>query len=131
MILTDLEETLSEEQLMALETLRRMEGSAWLGRDLRQMETGARLNLKSSTMSRVRVWTNSFAVAAHIQREAIAKEGPLHNEELFYLLEAVIPGEASSRERKFVQRLSDTAEGGARGLNRNIRSRRAQRTRFY
>ena len=37
MTLTDLEETLSEEQHMALETLHRVEGSAWLGRDLRQM----------------------------------------------------------------------------------------------
>ena len=40
MILTD-----SEEQFSALETLHLSEGSAWLGRDLRQAETGARLNL--------------------------------------------------------------------------------------
>ena len=46
----------------------------------------------------------------HSQREAIAKEGPLHHEELFHLWEAVIQGEASSRERKFVQRLRDTAD---------------------
>ena len=103
MILTDLEEILSEEQHMALEILRRIEGSAWLGQDLRQMGTGARLDPMSPTMCRVRVWTNSFAVAAHIQREAIAKEGSLHSEELFHLLEAVIQREASSRERKFVQ----------------------------
>ena len=42
-ILTDSEETLSEEQFVALEALHQREGSAWLGRDLRQMETGARL----------------------------------------------------------------------------------------
>ena len=39
-ILTDSEETLSEEQFLALETLHKSEGSAWLGRDLRQLGTG-------------------------------------------------------------------------------------------
>ena len=91
---------------MALKNLRRIEGSAWLGRDLRQMGTGTRLDPKSPTMSRARVWTNSFAVAAHIHREAIAKEEPLHNEELFHLLEAVIQGEASSREEQIVQKIA-------------------------
>ena len=43
-------------------------------------------------------------------RKSTAREGPLPNEELFHLLEAVIQGEASSRERNFVQRLRDTAD---------------------
>ena len=43
MILTDSEDALSKEQFSALETLHRSEGSAWLGRDLRRAETGARL----------------------------------------------------------------------------------------
>ena len=42
-ILTDSEDVLPEEQFLALETLHRSEGSAWLGRDLRQAGTGARL----------------------------------------------------------------------------------------
>ena len=40
MILTDSKDALSEEQFLAVETLRRSEGSAWLGRDLRQVGTG-------------------------------------------------------------------------------------------
>ena len=36
MILTDSEDALSEEQFSALETLQRSDGSACLGRDLRQ-----------------------------------------------------------------------------------------------
>ena len=64
---------------LALETLHRSEGSAWLGRDLRQVGTGARLDSDLPAMSRARVWTNSF----HFQQEAIAREGPLHSEELF------------------------------------------------
>ena len=42
MILTDSEDALSEGQFSALKTLHRSEGSAWLGRDLRQAGTGAR-----------------------------------------------------------------------------------------
>ena len=42
LILTDPEEALSEEHLLAPETLHWSEGSAWLGRDLPQMGTGAR-----------------------------------------------------------------------------------------
>ena len=42
MILTDSEDAFSEEQFSALKTLHRSEGSAWLGRDLRQMGIGAR-----------------------------------------------------------------------------------------
>ena len=60
MILTDSEETHSEEQFLALDTLHQRDESA---------------------------------VAAHIQREAIAKEGPLHKE-LFHLLETVMQGGA-------------------------------------
>ena len=48
MILTDSEDALSEEQFSALKTLHRSEGSAWLGRDLRQVETAARLDSKPS-----------------------------------------------------------------------------------
>ena len=56
MILTDSEGTLSEE---AHETLHGSEESAWLGRDLRQMWTRARLDSTISAMSHARVWTSS------------------------------------------------------------------------
>ena len=94
---------------MALDILRRSEGSAWLGRHLRQMGCGARLDPAVSAMSHARVWTNSFTVAAHIQREAIAQERPLHSEELGNLLETVAQGEASDRAAQFAQGLRDTA----------------------
>ena len=81
LILTDSEDALSEEQVLALETLHRSEGSAWLGRDLRQVRTGARLDSNLSAMCRVCVETNSFTMAEHIQQEAVAREGPLHSEE--------------------------------------------------
>ena len=71
-ILTDSEETLSEEQFFALETLNRSKESAWLGRDLRPMGR-ARLDSNIPAMSRARVWSRSFTVAAHIQQEAISK----------------------------------------------------------
>ena len=90
MILTDSEQTLSEEQFLAFETLH------W--------------DSNIPAMSRVRVWTFSFTVTAHIRHEAIAKEGPLHSEELFPKLETVIQGEASSRAGQFAQRFRDTAD---------------------
>ena len=108
-IMTDSEVTLSEEQFLALETLHKSEGSAWLGRDLRQMETGAGLDSILSAMNRACVWTNSFTVAVQIQ-EAIARIGPLSSEGLFRPLETVIQGEASCRERQCAQRLRDTAD---------------------
>ena len=55
MILTDSEETLSEEQFLALETLHRSKESAWLGRDLRPMGR-ARWDSNIPAMSRARVW---------------------------------------------------------------------------
>ena len=55
MILTDSDDALSEEQFLALETLHRREGSAWLGRDLRQVGIGARLDSNLPAMSRARV----------------------------------------------------------------------------
>ena len=55
MILTDPEDARSEEKFLALETMHRNEGSAWLGRDLGQMETGATLESKLPAMSRVHV----------------------------------------------------------------------------
>ena len=110
LILTDSEDALSEEQFLALETLHRSEGSAWLGRDLRQVETGARLDSNLSAMSRVRVWTNSFTMAEHIQQEAVAREGPLHSEEFFHLLKTVIQDEAPSHAMQFAQRLRDKAD---------------------
>ena len=67
MILTDSECALSEEQFSALETLHRSEGSAWLGRDLRQAGIGARLDANLPAMSRARVWTDSFTMAEYIQ----------------------------------------------------------------
>ena len=90
MILTDSEDAFSEEQFSALKTLHRSEGSAWLGRDLRQMGIGARLDSNLPATSRPRVWTNSFTVAEHIQQEVIAKEGPSQSEELFHSLKTVI-----------------------------------------
>ena len=92
------------------ETLHRSEGSTWLGWDLRQMGTGARLDSNLPAMSRARVWTNSFTMAEHIQQEAIARRGPLHSEELFHLLKSVIQGEAPSHAMHFAQRLRDTAD---------------------
>ena len=74
MILTDSEGALCEEQFSALETLHRSEGSAWLGRDLRQAGTGARSKSNLSAMKRERVWTNSFTMAEHSQQAAIARE---------------------------------------------------------
>ena len=110
MILTDSEDALSEEQFSALETLHQSEGSAWLGRVLRQVEIGARLDSNLCALSRARVWTNSFTMAEHIQQEAIAREGPLHSEELFHLLKTVIQGKAPSHAMQFAQRLRDTAD---------------------
>ena len=49
-------------------------------------------------------------MAEHIQQEAIAKEGPLHGEESFHLLETVIQGEALSHAMQFAQRLRHTAD---------------------
>ena len=65
MILTDSVDALSEGQFLALETLHRSEGSAWLGRDLRQAGSGARLDSNLSATNRARVWTNSFTIAEH------------------------------------------------------------------
>ena len=109
MILTDSEDVFSEEQFLALETLYRSEGSAWLGRDLRQAGTGSRLDFDLSTTNRARVWTNSFTMA-ELQQEVIAREGPLHSEELFLLLKTVTQGEALSHSMQFAQRLRDTAD---------------------
>ena len=67
MILTDSHDVLPEEQFLALETLHRSEGSAWLGRDLRQAGTEARLKSNLSAMNRARVWTHSFTIAEHVQ----------------------------------------------------------------
>ena len=110
MILTDSEDALSEEQFSALETLHRSEGSAWLGRDLRQVGTGARLDSNLSAMNRAGVWTNSFTMAEFFQQEAIAREGPEYSEELFHSLKTVIQGEALSHAMQFAQRLRDTAD---------------------
>ena len=86
LILADSKGALSEEEFLALEPVHWSEGSAWLGWDLRQVGIGAMLDSNMSAMSRARVWTNSFTMAEHIQQEAIAREGPLHSEELFHLL---------------------------------------------
>ena len=61
-------------------------------------------------MSLARVWTNSFTMAEHIQQDALAREGPLHSEELFHLLKTVIQGEALSHAVQLAQRLRDTAD---------------------
>ena len=95
---------------MALGTLHRSDGSAWLGRDLRQVGTGARLDSNLPAMSRTRVWTNLTTMAEHPQQEAIAREGPLHSEEFFHLLKNVIQDEAPSHAMQFAPRLRDTAD---------------------
>ena len=48
MIMTDIEQTLSEEQFLALETLHRSEGTAWLGPDLRQNGDRSQVGLQHS-----------------------------------------------------------------------------------
>ena len=45
-----------------------------------------------------------------VQQEAIAREAPLHSEELFHLLKTVIQGEAPSHAMQFAHRLRDTAD---------------------
>ena len=117
----------SEEQYMALKTLQRNEGSAWLGRDLRQMGIGARLDSNLPALSRARVWTNSFTMAEHFQQESTAREGPLHSEELFHLLKTVIQGEAPSHAMQFAQRLRDTADEELVTPLENVRGSRAYR----
>ena len=49
-------------------------------------------------------------MAEHLQQEAIAREGPLHSEELLQLLKTVIQGGAPRHEMQFAQRLRDTAD---------------------
>ena len=49
-------------------------------------------------------------MAEHIQQEAIAREGPLHSEELFHLLKTVIQGKALSLAMQFAQGLLYTAD---------------------
>ena len=111
MILTDSEDALSEEHCARRSKhCTGIEGSAWLGRDLRQVGIGARLDSNLPALSRARVWTHSFTMAEHIQQEAIAREGPLHNEEFFHLLKTVIQGETPSHAMQFAQRLRDTAD---------------------
>ena len=49
-------------------------------------------------------------MAEHSQQEAIAREGPLHSEELFHVPTNVIQGEALSHAMQFAQRMRDTAD---------------------
>ena len=128
MILTDSEDAHSEEQFLALETLHWSEGSDWLGRDLRQAGTGARLESSLSAMNRARVWTNSFTMADHIQQEAIAREGPLYIEELSHLLRIEVQGEGLSHAMQIAQRLRDTADEELVTPFGKFRGRRIQRT---
>ena len=128
MILTDSDYVLPEEQCLALETIHRSEGSAWLGWNVRQAGTGTRLESNISAMNRARVWTNSFTMAEHIQQESIAREGPLHSEELFHLLRTVIQGEGLRHAMQFAQRLRDTADEELVIPLGNFRGHRIQRT---
>ena len=73
MILTDPEDAFSEEQFLALETLHRSEGGTWLGWDLRQVGTGARLDSNLPAMSRGRVWANSFTTRSDSQRRTVVQ----------------------------------------------------------
>ena len=75
LILTDSDDSVSEEQCLALETLHQSEGSAWLGRDLRQVGTGARLDSHLPAVSRVQVWTRSSTMAEH-PRRTVAQRRP-------------------------------------------------------
>ena len=84
MILTDSEDSFSEEQFSALKTLHRSEGSAWLGRDLRQVGFGARLDSQPSCRSRVDQFIHGGRT--HSTRKRLPKEGPPQSEELFHLL---------------------------------------------
>ena len=178
MILTDLEETLSGEQRMALETLRSIERNAWLGRDLGQEGTWGQVgpqeshhescsrvdqlirsgserhlprkdrytmkNCKPHLLSHARflkhivvqlcllsLWSVplfclvfSLVLSTHIQREAISKEGPSHNEKLFHLREA----RGLQPRKKVCRKIARHSRRGARGTNGNIRIRRAPRT---
>ena len=49
-------------------------------------------------------------MAEHSRQEAIAREGPLHSQELFHSLRTVIQGEALSHAMQFAQRLRDAAD---------------------
>ena len=100
MILTDFEGALSEEQFLALETLQRSKVHA-LDRISDKWGPGPGLDSNLPAMNRARVWTNSFAMAEHIQQEAIAREGPLHSKELLHLLKNVIQGEAPCHDMQF------------------------------
>ena len=110
MILSDSEDTRSEEQFSVLGTMHRSDRSTWLGWDLRQMGIGARLESNLSAMNRARVWTTSFTMAEQIQQEAIAREGPLYSEELCHLLRTVIQGEGLNQAMQFAKRLLDSAD---------------------
>ena len=110
MILTDSEDALSEEQFLALETLHRSEGSAWLGRGFTTSGDRGKVGLQPSCLepcSRVDQLIHNGRT--HSTR-AIAREGPLHSEELFHLLKTVIQGEALGHAMQFAQRLRDTAD---------------------
>ena len=52
---------------------------------------------------------DDFIHSRSTQREAIAREGPLHNEELGHLRETVAQGEASDRAVQVARGLRDTA----------------------
>ena len=79
MILTDSEDALSEEQFLALETLHWSEGSAWLGRDLRQAGIGAKLKSNLSAMKRAPVWSKfihdgrAYSTRSDSQRRTVAQ----------------------------------------------------------
>ena len=73
MILTDFEDAFSEEQYVALKTLQRNEGSAWLGRDLRQVGIGARLD---SNLPRVDQFIDdgrAYSTRSDSQRRTVAQ----------------------------------------------------------
>ena len=62
--------------------------------------TGARLDYSIAAMSRARVWTNSFTVAAHTQQEAIVKKGPSQSEQLCEKLVAPLKTFVASAHRE-------------------------------
>ena len=102
-ILTDCEGTFHEEQHLALETLHWSEGSAWLGRDVRQMETGARLKNNPSAMSWARMWTKVFTMAENTQQEAITRKGALYSKVCAYLPKIMTRGGDHSHNLQFAQ----------------------------
>ena len=103
---------------------------ALLGRGLRQVVTRARLESNISSMSRARVWTNSFTVAAHIQQGTCQRSADAQRRTFAFFWRRFYkekPAAAPGRARQFAKRLLDTGDDELRRTARNIRSRFAEK----